>query len=81
MKYDDKRIKPTKELISAIEYVGMATIEMMRKRKDMHPECWTWCVCTIEDFACSNGISYTFGGDEDKPKGFPKRKKVWVQGI
>lgn len=81
MKYDTEEIKPTKRFIKAIEELLRAEIEMMRLHDidKYDQDCWAWGICTVRDLAAVRGLEFEFGGEEDKPKGFPKDTDVWVK--
>lgn len=80
-KYDMEQIEVTPRFREALEEVMRAEMEMMRRHEPGHSECWVWGKCTIEDLGGSNGLSFEYGAEEDKPSDFPACVDVWVVGL
>ncbi len=66
-KWDDRCVKLTSRYVDALMELMRAEIEMMKENEPQNKDCWTYGIATIEDLAYSNGISFEFGGDDDKP--------------
>ncbi len=66
-KYDTEEIELTPRFIEALQEVMIAELEMMGEQDHEDAECWTWGICEIGDLADGRGLSFQFGGDEDKP--------------
>jgi hypothetical protein len=48
-----------------------ANMEMMREHEPDLADCWTWGICKVANLANSHGLSFTYGGDEDRPAKLP----------
>ena len=80
IKYDTEYIKPTGRFVEAIKELMRAEMEMMRNAEPEFDDCWTWGICEVGDLASAKGLQFTFGGEEDKPVGFPEFTDCWVKG-
>ena len=78
-KYDTEDLKITGRFIEALKELIWAELEMMRAHDPETADCWTWGICEITDIAMTNGLSFQFGGEEDKPKDFPENTDVWIR--
>ena len=67
--YDQRDIKVTPRFKNALIELMKAQCEMMAENEPDFAECWTWGRVEIGDIATYQGLSFEFGGDEDKPKG------------
>ena len=66
--YDREEIEITQRFINALKEVMAAECEMMAANEPDSADCWTWGVCEINDLSHSSGLSFEFGGEEDKPE-------------
>lgn len=78
-KYDTEELKLTARFEEALKELMRAEMEMMRLHEPEDAECWTWGVCDIDDLASARGLRFEFGGEGDKPAGFPEHTDVWVK--
>lgn len=79
IKHDTVKIKPTQRFIHALKELMRAEMEMMREAEPEYADCWTWGVCEVGDLATAKGLQFEYGGEEDKPKRFPKSTDCWVK--
>lgn len=63
----DETINATTGYVAALENLIREMLKMMREHEPHNAELWTWGEAEVRDLATSNGISFRFGGDEDKP--------------
>jgi hypothetical protein len=81
MKYDTEIVKPTERFELALKELMRAEMDLMINHEPDYKKCWTWGICEVGDIAGSNGLSFEFGGEEDKPEGFPDSTDCWVKGL
>ncbi len=76
----ERTIKLTPRYIDALKEVILAEIKMMQNNNlHMSKEDWTWGEVVIENLSCSSGLSWTFGGEEDKPDGMVGKARVIIK--
>lgn len=68
-KYDTTTVKVTPRFKRALKELMAAQCEMMAQAEPEYADCWTWGNCKIADLSSMRGLQFTFGGDDDKPKG------------
>lgn len=66
VKCDDRKIQLTEAFIEAIKNLMKEEILMFRVREQNDRECWVVGACHIEDLMNANGISFSYGGINDK---------------
>lgn len=76
-KFDTEEILLSENYLKAIEKMIEAELEMMCEQHDA--ECWTWGECVISDLAYSRNLSFSFGGDEDRPAELPEGKSTLIR--
>ena len=80
-KYDTENLKLTPRFIEAVKELLRAELQMMKDHEPENAECWTWGICEIGDLANARGLQFEFGGEDDKPDGFPEFTEAWVKEI
>lgn len=79
-KFDTEEITLTSRYVEALKELMRAEMEMMQINEPDMAECWTWGICSVTDLArSSSGLSFEFGGEDDKPEGFPGFTDCWVR--
>lgn len=76
VKYDTTTITMTRRFRDALQELMAAQCEMMAKAQPDYANCWTWGECRVEDLARTNGLSFTFGGDDDFGRNHKQRFSV-----
>ena len=66
--YDGKIITITPAYIQALKNLIIEKLLMMREGDAEYADCWTWGECEVGDLASNVGLSFQYGGEEDKPK-------------
>ena len=66
-KYDQEDIEITTRFDNALIELMQAECEMMQQNEPDHADCWTWGRCRVGDLAYLQGLSCSYGGEEDKP--------------
>lgn len=77
--YDREPIELTDEFVRALERLIEAQLEMMQKAEPELADCWAWGVCYVKDLAHQQGLSFQFGGEDDRPDWMEGRAQVLTE--
>jgi len=66
IKYDQEEVELTARFENALIELMKAECEMMALAEPHMKRCWTWGRCTVGDLAYVKGLSFVYGGDDDK---------------
>ena len=80
IRYDTEEVQCTRRFVESLKEHMRVNMEMMKLHEPEFADCWSWGICEIDDMA-TNGLCFYYGGEDDKPEGFPEFTDVWVKDV